>query len=77
VFIEVHRKKDGSVFLLNADAIEYVSEGIIAMRGDTIDPYYVRESLADLSLLLDARRYTPQHKSPPPGRPVRGLNVRV
>jgi len=56
MFIELHRKKDGGAFLLNADWIEWAADGEIYVHGDQGDPYHVRESLADLALMLEPRR---------------------
>lgn len=55
MFIEVHVRKTGEAFLLNADAIETVGDYVIYSRHDSRS-YDVRETLADLAALLDPRR---------------------
>ena len=60
MFIELHRRKDGEAFLLNAGLIEYIAGGSdgakIYMESDTSDSYMVKETLADLALMLEPRR---------------------
>ena len=73
MFIEVHRKKDGEPLLLNSEAIESVTDHAVYVLGGTGDPYTVRETLAELSQLLEPRRLGETKKAPTRQIPVRAL----
>ena len=75
MFIELHRNKDGSPFLLNSEAIESVTDHTVYILGAQGDPYMVRETLGELSLLLDPRRATETKKAPTRQTPVRAIGL--